>query len=291
MTDKEHISDWWAGNPMTYGKDHGTAVYKIDDSEIVCEIGSKQFFEIADRQLVKWNEPLHDSSGYFGKIFPYANYRNRSVLEIGCGMGGMAMLWAQHGANITAIDLNPVAVEQTKRRFELFNLSGNIQQNDASKLPFSDDYFNYVYSWGVLHHSPHLEHSISELFRVLRPGGEFGVMLYHRNSLLHFYQIIYVEGILHAEFRFLDHLQLASRYGDGYRQEGNPHTWPVTKKEVRSLLAPHTSSFKTSVLGTDVGGLMRFMLPGLYYLVPTFVKKTWARRFGWSLWISGKKVG
>ena len=44
------------------------------------------------------------------------------------------------------------------------------------ELPFADASFDYVYSWGVLHHSPDLARSITELMRVLRPGGGFGVM-------------------------------------------------------------------------------------------------------------------
>ena len=53
---------------------------------------------MADRQFLDWNVPLHDANGPFGKIFPYARYVGRPVLEIGCGMGFMASLWAGHGA-------------------------------------------------------------------------------------------------------------------------------------------------------------------------------------------------
>jgi 2-polyprenyl-3-methyl-5-hydroxy-6-metoxy-1,4-benzoquinol methylase len=52
---------------------------------------------------------LHNEAGPFGAIFPYAAMRQRKVLEIGCGMGSMAMNWAKHGADVSAIDLNPGA--------------------------------------------------------------------------------------------------------------------------------------------------------------------------------------
>lgn len=290
MTDKRKIASWWAQNPMTYGIEHGTTVFRKGEETSTVDFDSREFFDKADQQFFDWNRPLNTESGPFGKIFPYEKYKNRPVLEIGCGMGCMAMLWAQRGALVTAVDLNQVAVEQTRRRFALFNLNGRTQQEDANNLSFADESFDYVYSWGVLHHSPNLERSIAELFRVLKPGGEFGVMLYNRHSLLHWYHTIYVEGILHSELRFLNHLQLASRYGDGHRQEGNPHTWPVTKKEVKRIFSTHAQSLAMDLFGTELDSTFRHMLPGLSSLIPGMVKKTWARRWGWSLWTYGSKV-
>ncbi|MFH1740704.1 MAG: class I SAM-dependent methyltransferase, partial [bacterium] len=211
------------------------------------------------------------------------------VLEIGCGMGTMAMNWCQHGARIIAVDLNPVAVAQTAQRFKLFGLDALVLQVDANRLCCNNDTFDYVYSWGVLHHSPNLERSIDELFRVLRPGGEFGVMLYHRDSILYRYLIRYIEGFLHAESRFLGPLQLASRYTDGAREEGNPHTWPITRQEGRDLFSPYCSDPKIQVLGTDLDSSLQWLLPWFGGRLPRLVKKTWARRWGWSLWITGKK--
>jgi SAM-dependent methyltransferase len=205
-------------------------------------------------------------------------------------MGFMASLWAERGADLTAVDLNPVAIEQCRRRFDLFGLTGQIQPEDANRLSFDDATFDYVYSWGVLHHSPDLDRSIAELFRALRPGGAFGVMLYNRRSWLYRYQIRYVEGFLHGESRFLDPLQLASRYTDGAEHEGNPHTWPLTPEEARTLFAPHASRLDVRVLGTDLNGIFRRMVPGLSRLIPKAVMKSWARRWGWSLWISGEKA-
>jgi SAM-dependent methyltransferase len=202
-------------------------------------------------------------------------------------MGTMAMHWARNGADVTAVDLNPTAVEQTRRRFDLLGLEGRIQQADGRSLDFPTDHFDYVYSWGVLHHSPEIVDSIAELLRVVRPGGGYGVMIYHRRSLLHWYATEYLEGFLHNERHFLDSLGLASRYGDAAREEGNPHTWPMTKAELAGMLTPWTSDVSIRVLGTDIDGVLEQALPGLGRVVPAFVKKPWARRFGWSLWAHG----
>ena len=57
-----------------------------------------------------------------------------------------------------------------------------------------------VYSNGVLHHTPDTAGAISEVHRVLRPGGMAKVMLYHRNSLNYWVEIVLRRGILGAEF-------------------------------------------------------------------------------------------
>lgn len=290
VQDKKKIASWWAENPMTYGQEHGKTAFREGEETVEVEFGSREFFGNADRQFIEWNRPLHNNRGHFGKIFPYDEFSGHSVLEIGCGMGYMAMLWVGNGARVTAVDLNPVSITQTRKRFKLFGLEGRIQQEDANSLSFPDGSFDYVYSWGVLHHSPDLERSVSEFFRVLKPGGKFGIMLYNRKSFLHLYHTVYVEGFLHGESLFLDRLQLASRYGDGHRQEGNPHTWPVTEEEMRQMITQYAGTFKIKLLGTELDSTFKYMLPGLYYIVPRVVKKAWARRFGWSIWIEGRKA-
>src|SRR4029079_3129869 len=100
---------------------------------------------------------------------------------------------------VTAVDLAPFSVEMTRRRFSIMGLTGTIMQADGRTLPFEPGEFDYVYSWGVLHHSPDLANSLREMMRVLRTGGEFGLMLYHRRSLFYLWRILYREGFVHAE--------------------------------------------------------------------------------------------
>jgi len=115
-------------------------------------------------------------------------------------------------------------------------------------------------------------------------------MLYHRRSFLYGYTIRFVEGFLHGESRFLDPPALASRYTDGAREEGNPHTWPVTKSEARRLFSAYSRDLGLKVFGTDLDGILPFIVPGLGRILPRSAVKPWARRFGWSLWIHGHKA-
>jgi ubiquinone/menaquinone biosynthesis C-methylase UbiE len=249
------------------------------------QIGSLQFFEEVDKTFYGWTAGLHTPEGYFAALFPYNRYRGKQVLEIGCGMGTMIMNWARNGAHVAAIDLNPIAVEQTTRRFALLGLDGDIREMDANELAFTDATFDYIYSWGVLHHSPNLTQSIRELFRVLRPEGEFGIMLYNRTSIYYWYLVRYLEGFLHGESRFLDRLQLASRYTDGAEAEGNPYTWPVTQREMKELLKPHCSKLEIRAMGSIEYGFP----PKMGSFIPSGLRQAWATRWGWSLYMTGVK--
>jgi SAM-dependent methyltransferase len=288
---RRDVKRWWAEQPMTYGAVHGQTVYHdADGSRQALEFGSREFFERVDRTFYSWNESQHANGVPFGKMYPYDAYRAKRVLEIGCGMGTMAMNWAIRGARMTAVDLNPVAVAQTKRRFGVFDLEGAILQADGGALPFGSDSFDFAYSWGVLHHSPDLAVSIEEMFRVLKRGGGFAVMLYNRNSLRQRYLVEYIEGVLHGEWRFLDHLELSSRYGDAGRQEGNPHTWPVTPREMRGLFGRFADPLEVSVFGDrQLTNTFRTMFPGAWRLLPQILQQPLVRRWGWCVWITGRK--
>jgi len=286
MSESGDVKAWWRDNPMTYGAEHGRTGYR----DGTYDLGTAEFFDRLDREFCDWNRPLHGARP-FDRLFPYGDYGPGSkVLEIGCGLGTLAMNWAEKGVDLTAIDLNETSIAQTRRRFEVKGLSARIEQMDARALAFADGQFDYVYSWGVLHHSDALDQSLQEMMRVLKPGGGFGLMVYNRRSFLHWYKTLYTEGFLHYENRFLGPLELASRYGDGARAEGNPHTWPETKDSLRVMLGPHSRDLDIRVLGTDLDTIFHALLPGLGLFLPAWAKKPWARRFGWSLWAFGHKA-
>jgi ubiquinone/menaquinone biosynthesis C-methylase UbiE len=288
---KSSIRSWWASHPMTYGEVHGEDLYRDADGNVErVERGSPRFFERADEIFYGWNQPLHRDGRHFAAIFDYERYKGRPVLEVGCGMGCMAMNWAQAGARVAAVDLNPVAVEQTRRRFSLFSLQGDIREADAEALPYPDEEFAWAWSWGVLHHTPGTARAVREMHRVLEPGGRVGIMLYHRHSLLFRFLVRWQEGLVNGERLFLSDLDLASRYGDGALAEGNPHTWPVTRAEARALLADF-EDVRVEVLGTDVPNVLDTWWPSLGRRLPERWVAALARRFGWSLWITGRKAG
>lgn len=110
--------------------------------------------------------------------------RGRDVLEVGVGMGADLVRWARAGARMTGVDLTERAVAITADRLRAEGLRAGLGVADAEDLPFADASFDIVWSWGVLHHTPRSERALREAARVLRPGGRYAVMVYHRHSWL-----------------------------------------------------------------------------------------------------------
>ncbi len=114
----------------------------------------------------------------------FHEWRDRRVLEIGCGLGSDSQTWLENGARLTSIDFARRAVESTRHRLGLFGHSFTPVQASALALPFADGTFDLVYSWGVLMHTGDTRLAIREACRVVTPGGTVILMLYNRNSLL-----------------------------------------------------------------------------------------------------------
>jgi len=110
----------------------------------------------------------------------FTDARGLRVLEIGVGAGTDFVQWIRHGARATGVDLSPNSLAECRARV---TAEGHpdvpLQVADAEHLPFSDDSFDVVYSYGALHHSPDTAAAIREVLRVLRPGGEARLMIYH----------------------------------------------------------------------------------------------------------------
>jgi len=116
-----------------------------------------------------------------------ANFKSSNglkVLEIGVGLGADHQRFAEAGAKLFGVDLTERAVEHTKKRLLTFNLTSDLSIGDAENLNFSNNMFDQVYSWGVLHHSPDTPKAISEVWRVLKPGGIASIMIYHKWSIV-----------------------------------------------------------------------------------------------------------
>lgn len=121
-------------------------------------------------------------------VFQFAQFtrwHGKKVLEIGIGAGTDFIQWVRAGAEAYGIDLTEEAVEHTKKRLELYGLKAReVRVGDAENLPYANNTFDLVYSWGVLHHTPDTEKAIGEAIRVAKPGGRIKLMLYHRWSVL-----------------------------------------------------------------------------------------------------------
>lgn len=137
--------------------------------------------------LIKQAQERYFFEPYIHDFAKFDEAENKDVLEIGVGMGADHALWARGRPRcLCGIDLTTRALQFTGARLASEGLSSHLCQADAEALPFSNETFDLIYSWGVLHHSPDTPAAIMELSRVLRSGGVARIMLYNRCSLVGF---------------------------------------------------------------------------------------------------------
>jgi len=132
----------------------------------------KAYFTQIERERYEW-EP------YILDFARFERGQGKRVLEIGVGAGTDFINWVRRGAHATGVDLTRAAIEAARERLELEGLNAELLVADAERLPFDDAAFDIVYSYGVLHHSPDTARALSEVHRVLKPGGTALIMIYH----------------------------------------------------------------------------------------------------------------
>jgi ubiquinone/menaquinone biosynthesis C-methylase UbiE len=138
--------------------------------------GSKKFFDEVEQFR-------YETQPFMSTLMEFGKFRGKRLLEVGCGLGTDLLQFARGGALVTGIDLTPASIEMVRRRFTLEGIPGLAQVADAEHLPFEDNSFDVVYSFGVLHHTPDTQKAVDEVFRVLKPGGRIIIMLYHTGSI------------------------------------------------------------------------------------------------------------
>jgi len=182
---------------------------------------------------------------YMHDAFRFADFSGKLVLEVGSGAGIDSAEFARNGAKVISTDLTQTATELARDLLKENGLPPVVIQADAMALPFKDETFDCVYCFGVLHHIPEVETALAETHRVLKSGGRVMAMLYHRDSLLYAYSIIYWRGIKEGMLGTLTPEQLVSRYSE--RNEGCPYTRVYSKDEARNLFSPWFKQITTEV--------------------------------------------
>ena len=160
---KNEVREYWNSHPC------GTQFTDL-------KWGSKEFFDEVERFR-------YATQPFMNEIVGFDKFKGKKIIEIECGLGTDLLQFARGGANVTGVDLTAQSIELVKRRFDMENLPVEAFVADAENLPFEDNGFDLVYSFGVLHHTPNTQKAIDEAYRILKPGGRIIIMLYNKTSL------------------------------------------------------------------------------------------------------------
>jgi ubiquinone/menaquinone biosynthesis C-methylase UbiE len=178
---KDKVREYWERHPNAVNI--GTGLIQ----------GSKEFFEAIERHRYAAEPCLQEMA-------QFSQWREKRVLEIGCGIGTDLRQFSRGGARVVGLDLTVEGVRMAQKGFAVFGLRGDFVVADAEALPFVSDSFDLIYSNGVIHHTPDITAAVSEIHRVVKVGGESLIMVYHRNS---YFARVTVQAILIPTIRIL----------------------------------------------------------------------------------------
>lgn len=222
--------------------------------------GTMPFFEEAENIRYKYHYYLPPLFTWMASQKPKGK-----LLEIGCSMGTDLLQLARSGFDVTGIDLTEEGIRLAKLRFTLYNHQASLMVSDAEDLPFDDNTFDIVYSFGVLHHTPDTQGAINEVYRVLKPGGLAVIMLYNKYSFNYV-----VHRILNAPF-------------DGNKRDRCPIEKSYKKSEAKALF----ETFSSIDLRKEY-----FMTTGygpIWHVLPRFIHNYFGKIWGWHLVIKAIK--
>ena len=214
--DIRNVESFWDNRPCNFR--HSTA-----------PVGSREYFEEVEARKY-FVEP------HIPAFAEFARWKEKKVLEIGCGIGTDTINFARNGARVTAVELSQKSLDLAQRRAQVFGLQDRIRfiQGNAEELQnfLAAETFDLVYSFGVIHHSPHPERILKRIQDYLSAGGTLKIMVYNRLS----WKALWIL-LRYGKGRFWRAKELIARYSEA--QNGCPITYTYSPREMRRLLQKH----------------------------------------------------
>ena len=256
MNLKRDVATFWDSQPC--GSADGDSL----------EEGSREYFDLIERERI-------EREGSIAAHVDFEELSGKRVLEVGCGIGTDFRRFARSSAEAIGVDLSRQSLSLAKRSLDVYGLKSALIAADGERLPFGDNIFDLVYSWGVIHHSPNPEKVVAEIHRVLAPGGTVLAMVYNMRSLFVFQVWLYY-GLLKAN-PFASRRSLLSQHVE------SPDTKAFSRKEAASLFASFRRlSVRPMITAYDLRIGRRLFLP-------RWLKRVVPSRFGWFMVVRAMK--
>jgi SAM-dependent methyltransferase len=249
-------------------------------------IGTKEYFDQVEtrKYLVEPHIP---------KFAEFPRWRDKRVLEVGCGIGTDTINFARAGATVTAVDLSDESLSIARQRARVFDLQDRITfllgnaEELTSIVPVEP--FDLIYSFGVIHHTPHPERVLQQLRHYARVGTTLKVMVYHKRSYKVAW-IMFTEG----KGRFWQLDEVVAKNSEA--QTGCPVTYTYTRKTGGSLLNRNGFQLRNAevdhIFPFRIADYIQYKYVKEWYFrhLPDPVFCALERRFGWHLLLTAEAV-
>jgi 2-polyprenyl-3-methyl-5-hydroxy-6-metoxy-1,4-benzoquinol methylase len=247
-------------------------------------VGSREYFDEVEarKYLVEPHIPA---------FAEFERWQGKRVLEVGCGIGTDSINFARAGAELTAVDLSGESIRIAGQRAEVMGVADRIQfvQANAEELTsvLSEGSYDLVYSFGVVHHTPHPERALNEMRALATPRGTLKLMVYHRRS----WKVFWIVAT-HGRGRFWQTDQLVTEHSEA--QTGCPVTFTYTRREARELV--ERSGFRPEKIRVDhvfpyrIRDYVeyRYVKEPYFRWMPEPLFRAFEHRFGWHLLITAR---
>ncbi len=140
-------------------------------------LGTKKYFD--EVELRKYFVEPHIPS-----FADFDFWKNKRVLEIGCGIGTDAINFARSGAEYTGLEISKESLKISRQRFEVYGLNGRLMEGSAEEVHelFPGEKFDFIYSFGVLHHTPSITNALNSIRLLMTSESVLKIMVYAKNS-------------------------------------------------------------------------------------------------------------
>ncbi len=126
-----------------------------------------------EKIITDWVNKVRDSKALVSDFTERVGDPNgKKILDVGSGPGGVSIAFSLAGANVTGIDIERELYEIAKIQAPSYGVNPEFFLYSGDKLPFADNTFDYAVSVSVLEHTTSPEGYLSEILRVLKPGGK-----------------------------------------------------------------------------------------------------------------------
>ena len=246
-------------------------------------VGSKEYFDEVEARKYKV-EPHIPGFAEFDR------WAGKRVLEVGCGIGTDSINFARAGAQLTAVDLSTESINIARQRAEVMGVADRIEfvQADAEELTSAvSGEYDLVYSFGVVHHTPHPDRAMEQIRSLIAPHGTLKLMVYHRRSWKVFW-IVMTQG--HG--RFWKTGELVATHAEA--QTGCPVAFNYTRKQGRQFV--ERAGFRVTDVRADhvfpyrIPEYVehRYVKQWYFRWMPERLFRAFERAFGWHLLITAE---
>ncbi len=170
MNKIKHVTKYWDEQPCNIRH----SKKKFLSKEYFNEVKKKRFFV----------------ESHIPRFADFKKYKNKNVLEIGCGIGTDGVEFIKNGANYTGVELSKNSIKIFEERIKVLNLTKSknnlIISNVENLKEVPKRHYDLIYSFGVIHHTPNMKKAFDEIFKLANKRTEIKIMLYAKNSYKNF---------------------------------------------------------------------------------------------------------